>query len=77
MPDDLYRRARQNGLNVSQLAQRAVAEELDRLAKMAELDTYLAQLEAELGPTTEAERIEAKEWADGVFVGPRRRRRSA
>ncbi len=77
MPDDLYRRARQTGLNVSQLAQRAVAEELDRLAKIAELDTYLAQLEAELGPTTEAERTEAKVWADGVFDGTRRRSRSA
>ena len=77
MPDDLYQRARQAGLNVSQLAQRAVAEELDRLARIAELDVYLAQLEAELGPTTDAERVEARVWADGVFDGPRRRSRSA
>ena len=77
MPDDLYQRARQAGLNVSQLAQRAVVEELDRLARIAELDVYLAQLEAELGPTTDAERVEARVWADGVFDGPRRRSRSA
>jgi len=77
MPDDLYQRARQVGLNVSQLAQRAVAEELDRLEKIAELDTYLARLEAELGPTTDAERTEAKEWADGVFDGSHRGSRSA
>ena len=77
MPDDLYRRARQAGLNVSQLAQRAVAEELDRLTKIAELDIYLSQLEAELGPTTEAERAEARAWADGELGGPRRRSRSA
>jgi len=76
MPDDLYRRARQAGLNVSQVAQRAVAGELDRLAKIAELDTYLAQLEAELGPTTDEERAEARAWAAGVFDGPRRRSRS-
>jgi len=77
MPDDLYQRARKVGLNVSQLAQRAVAEELERLEKIAELDIYLARLEAELGPTTDAERTEAEEWADGVFDGPRRGSRSA
>ena len=77
MPDDLYRRAREAGLNVSQLAQRAAAEELDRLAKIAELDAYLAQLEAELGPTTDVERTEARAWADGVLDRPRRRSRSA
>ena len=76
VPDDLYRRARNAGLNVSQLAQRAVGAELSRLAKIAELDAYLAELEAELGPTPEAERAEAKTWADQLF-GPGRSRRSA
>ncbi len=38
MPDELYRQARQAGLNVSQLAQFAVAAELRRQAKIAELD---------------------------------------
>jgi post-segregation antitoxin (ccd killing protein) len=76
VPDDLYRQARNAGLNVSQLAQGAVAAELRRLAKIAELDAYLAELEAELGPTTEAERAEAKTWADGLFR-PGHGRRSA
>ena len=67
MPDDLYRQAKQAGLNVSQLAQRAVAAELTRLAKIAQLDAYLAELESELGPTSDAERAEAKAWADGLF----------
>ena len=76
MPDDLYQRARAAGLNVSQLSQRAVAGELDRLAKIAALDAYLAELEVEHGPTTEAERADAREWADRV-LGERHTRRSA
>lgn len=76
MPDDLYRQAKSRGLNISQLAQRAVAADLTRLAKIAELDAYLAELDAELGPTTEAERAEATEWADRL-LGPDHGRRSA
>lgn len=67
MPDDLYDQAKRAGLNVSQLAQRAVAEELGRMAKIAELDAYLAELEAELGPTSESERAEAEAWADNAL----------
>lgn len=76
MPDDLYTRARAANLNVSQLAQAAVDAELSRRAKVAELDAYLAQLEAELGPVTDGERAEAEAWADRV-LGSRRRRNSA
>ncbi len=42
-------------LNVSRIAPAALAEELDRLAKIAELDGYLATLNAELGPASEQE----------------------
>lgn len=76
MPDDLYGQARGAGLNISQLAQSAVAAELARLAKIAELDAYLTELEAELGPTSDAERADAKAWADQL-LGPPRRRRTA
>ena len=76
VPDDLYDQARKAGLNVSQLAQRALADELSRLAKLAELDAYLAELEAERGPTTDAERAEATKWADELF-GDEPDRRSA
>lgn len=76
VPDDLFQQARSAGLNVSQLAQRAVSTELGRLAKIAELDAYLADLETELGPTTEAERADARSWADGL-LGPGKGRRSA
>ncbi len=76
MPDDLHRQAKEAGLNISQLAQHAVAGELTRLAKIAELDAYLAELEAELGPTSEAERADAEAWADRL-LGPAQVRRSA
>jgi post-segregation antitoxin (ccd killing protein) len=76
IPDELHARAKQAGLNVSQLAQRAVAAELTRMAKLAELDTYLAELEAELGPTSDRDRAEAQAWADKI-VGPSPKRRSA
>lgn len=76
MPDDLHHEAKSAGLNISQLAQRAVTAELSRLAKLAALDVYLAEMDAELGPTTETQRAEATEWADGV-LGPDHGRRSA
>ena len=67
MPDDLYSQARQAGLNVSQIAQRAVAEELGRVAKIAELDDYLSELEDKFGPTSESDRAAAVAWADSAF----------
>jgi hypothetical protein len=76
MPDDLYARARSAGLNISQLAQRAVGAELERLARIAELDAYLSELDADLGPTSEEERAEARTWADNA-LGPSTGRRSA
>jgi len=76
MPDELHQAARRAGLNVSQLAQRAVSAELGRLAKIAELDAYLAELEAELGATSAEERAAAASWADGV-LGRASRRRTA
>jgi hypothetical protein len=73
VPDALYAQARAAGLNVSQLAQRAVADELNRLAKIAELDAYILELENQLGPTSDAERAEAKAWADKVLGTSARR----
>lgn len=68
VPDELIERARAAGLNVSRLAATAVAEELDRLAKIGELDAYLAELDAELGPVPEHETAEARAWA-AQFAG--------
>jgi hypothetical protein len=76
MPDELHEQARRAGLNISQLTQRAVGDELDRLAKIAALDAYLTELEAQLGPVDRAEQAEAATWADRVF-GQEPRRSSA
>ncbi len=74
MSDELYHQARSAGLNISQVAQHAVAGELSRLAKIAELDAYLAELDAELGPITEEERSEAATWAEGLLATEHGRR---
>lgn len=76
MPDELHALAKRAGLNISQVAQQAVAAELARQAKVAELDAYLAELDAEMGPISDRDRAEAKEWADKV-LGVDKRRRSA
>jgi len=76
MPDELFGQARAAGLNISQVAQRAVGAEVDRLAKIAALDAYLAELDGELGPVSDAARAEASDWADRV-LGQESRRHSA
>jgi post-segregation antitoxin (ccd killing protein) len=70
VPDDLLDRSRAAGLNVSRTASDALAEELDRRAKIAELDRYLAALDAELGPLSDSEREAARKWADRVLPKP-------
>ena len=67
VPDELLDRARTAGLNVSRLAAAALAEELDRQAKLRELDAYLADLDAELGPVPQHEVKAAREWAEAVL----------
>ena len=76
MPDELHASAKRAGLNISQVAQQASAAELARQALVAELDAYLAELDTELGPISDRDRAEAKEWADRV-LGADKRRRSA
>jgi hypothetical protein len=71
VPDDLLNRARAAGLNVSRLAAAALADELDRQAKLGELDAYLADLDAELGPVPQHELKAAREWADAVLPAGR------
>jgi Post-segregation antitoxin CcdA len=66
IPDELLDHARAAGLNVSRLAAGALAEELDRRAKIAALDAYLAELEVELGPVSETEQVAAAAWADRI-----------
>ena len=67
IPDELLDQARAAGLNVSRLAAAALADELDRRAKISELDAYPADLDAELGPVPQHELRAAQEWADKVL----------
>jgi post-segregation antitoxin (ccd killing protein) len=71
LPDDLLNQARAAGLNVSRLAAAALAEELDRRAKLHELDAYLADLDNELGPVPQHELRAAREWADAILPASR------
>ena len=82
IPDDIIAEARAAGLNVSQVAAVALRDELERRAKVAALDRYLAALEAEFGPVPADERAAAEAWAAAAFDAPAapavsRRRRSA
>ncbi|OHV44211.1 hypothetical protein BCD48_25915 [Pseudofrankia sp. BMG5.36] len=64
VPDDLLVRAKAAGVNVSRVTAAALVEELDRQAKLAELDAYLLELENDLGPIPADEAAAARDWAD-------------
>jgi hypothetical protein len=70
VPDEVIVRARTAKLNISRIATAALVEELDRLVKLAELDAYLAELEAERGPITDEEAAEGRAWLDAVLAAP-------
>jgi post-segregation antitoxin (ccd killing protein) len=63
LPEDLHRAAKNLGLPLSELAQRAVAAEVERHRKAALLDAYLAELDDELGPATPDQIADADGWA--------------
>lgn len=76
LPDDLVRRAKETGVNVSHLARKALEEEFDRLDKIAAVDQYLAEVEAEQGPITPEEEARAQAFYERIY-GPGESRRSA
>jgi hypothetical protein len=67
VPDELLDAARAAGLNISRIASLGLADEIDRQAKIRELDAYLADLDAQLGPVPQHEIRAAREWADAVL----------
>lgn len=69
IPDDIVEAAKAAGLNISRLAAVALTNELDRRAKVAELDAYLAHLDETLGPVSADEATEAAQWAARFDVG--------
>lgn len=74
LPDDLDAQARSARLNVSALAQRAVADELDRRERMAALDAWLDELDAVHGAPSAKARARAEAWLDSATaVQPRRK----
>ncbi|MBW0115935.1 type II toxin-antitoxin system CcdA family antitoxin [Pseudonocardia abyssalis] len=68
IPDELLARARAAGLNVSAAAAAGLTDELVRMEKNAELDRWLAEMEAEQGPSTPEEIAEADARIDRAFV---------
>lgn len=70
VPDDVVAEAKTAGLNLSRVATEALIDELDRRRKVAALDAYLAQLDAELGPVPPEEAAAATRWVDSVLSAP-------
>ena len=62
LPAELDDLARRRGLNVSALAQAAIAEAVDRLDRMAALDAWLDELDVVHGPPSAREVAEAEAW---------------
>jgi post-segregation antitoxin (ccd killing protein) len=62
LPNELDEQARTARLNVSALAQRAVADELDRRRRMAALDRWLDELDDAHGVPLDEHIEEARAW---------------
>lgn len=60
LPNDLYAALKERRLPASELLQEAVRAELRRLDLLAETVRYLAELEAEVGEPTAADRARAE-----------------
>ncbi|TAM87806.1 MAG: hypothetical protein EPN43_09065 [Jatrophihabitans sp.] len=71
IPDEVLLAARSAGLNVSRLATAALAEELDRRAKIAELDRYLTEAAGGSAAVSAGDARAAREWADRALDGTR------
>src|SRR5207244_13433904 len=69
LPEALHREAKDLHLPLSELAQRAIAAEVERHRKAAALDAYLAELDNELGLATSDQISEAEAWV-GKLTGP-------
>jgi len=72
LPDDLYELVKAHGLPASELLQKAVRTELRRLELLAEIDRYVADLVAEVGPPTAAQRARAAAVAQRLARRPAR-----
>ncbi len=64
VPDEIATAAKDAGVNISALATEALRDELDRLAKIAELDAYLDSAETDQGPIDDEDVAEAGRWVE-------------
>ncbi len=60
LPDAMYKQVKARGLPVSELLQKSVEAELRRQDLLAETERYLAELIAEVGEPTAAQRARAQ-----------------
>ena len=60
LPDAMYEQVKARGLPVSELLQKSVEAELRRQDLLAETERYLAELIAEVGEPTAAQRARAQ-----------------
>ena len=72
LPDDLFKQVKARGLPASELLQKAVRAELRRLDLLAETDRYVADLVAEVGSPTAAQRTHAAAIAQRLARRPTR-----
>ena len=70
LPDDLYREVKARRLPASELLQEAVRAEMHRQDLLAETDTYLSELLAEVGPPSPQERAHAEAIARRIAARP-------
>ncbi len=73
LPDDLYELVKARNLPASELLQRAVRAEARRLDLLAETGRYVADLVAEVGAPTAAQRVRARLVAQRLARGARRK----
>ncbi|MGL4175300.1 MAG: type II toxin-antitoxin system CcdA family antitoxin [Dermatophilaceae bacterium] len=66
VPDEVIARAHDAGVNVSRVATSALEHELERLARVALLDAYLADLDERHGPVPDADLDAARSWLDAA-----------
>lgn len=70
LPDDLYQQVKSRHLPASELLQQAVRAEIHRQDLLAETDTYLSELLAEVGPPSPRERAHAQAIARRIAARP-------
>jgi post-segregation antitoxin (ccd killing protein) len=75
LPDELYRQAKEAGLNISGLARKAIATELDDRAKIAAAYELVDEMEREFGSPTAEELAEAKKRVDRILARHEAQRR--